>query len=132
MLAKLIWRWLNAYMTALIAAACNTIRNEIVASDLWWNPLGHHRLIGAKYGADEALVFVAQLRRASIQVALDPQNDQAINIDSFGQITIAEAHRADGATMVRDANGVEQHEALNCTDGPDPWRAYCERTGLSV
>jgi hypothetical protein len=95
---------------------CITIRNEIVASDLRWNPLGHYRLFGARHGADEALAFVAQLRRASIQAALGPQNDQAINIDSFGQITIAEAHRADGTTMVRDANGVEQHEALNCTD----------------
>jgi hypothetical protein len=60
----------------------NTIRNEIFASDLVWDLLGHHRFFGAKYGTDEALAFFAQLRRAPIQVTLDPQNDPAIDIDS--------------------------------------------------
>lgn len=96
----------------------NTIRNEIFASDLLWNLPGHNPLSGTKHGAEEVLAFFAALRRANIQVTLDPQNDPATGIDSFGQSTVVEVHRGRGTTTVRDASGAEQQvtlNALNCT-----------------
>jgi ketosteroid isomerase-like protein len=96
----------------------NTIRNEIFAPDLVWNLPGRHPLAGTKRGAEEVLAFFAQLRRANIQVTLDPQNDPATGIDSFGESTVVEVHRGSGTTTVRDAGGNETPvtlNALNCT-----------------
>jgi uncharacterized protein len=96
----------------------NTIRNEIFASNLVWNLPGRHPLAGTKNGAEEVLAFFAQLRQANIQVTLDPQNDPATGIDSFGENTVVEVHRGSGTTTVRDASGNEQQvtlNALNCT-----------------
>jgi uncharacterized protein len=96
----------------------NTIRNEIFAQDLVWNLPGRHPLSGTKRGAEEVLAFFAQLRRANIQVTLDPQNDPATGIDSFGESTVVEVHRGSGTTTVRDASGNETPvtlNALNCT-----------------
>jgi uncharacterized protein len=96
----------------------DTIRNEIFARDLVWNLPGRHPLAGTKNGAEEVLAFFAQLRQANIQVTLDPQNDPATGIDSFGENTVVEVHRGSGTTTVRDASGNEQQvtlNALNCT-----------------
>jgi uncharacterized protein len=96
----------------------DTIRNEIFAQDLVWNLPGRHPLAGTKRGAEEVLAFFAQLRRANIQVTLDPQNDPATGIDSFGESTVVEVHRGRGTTTVRDAGGNETPvtlNALNCT-----------------
>ena len=62
----------------------DTIRNEIFAPDLVWNLPGHHPLAGTKNGAGEVLAFFDQLRRANIQVTLDPASDPATGIDTFG------------------------------------------------
>ena len=96
----------------------NTIRNEIFARDLVWNLPGHNPVAGTKHGAEEVLAFFAALRRANIQVILDPQNDPATGIDAWGQNTVVEVHRGRSTTTVRDASGNEQQltlNALNCT-----------------
>jgi uncharacterized protein len=96
----------------------DTIRNEIFAPDLVWNLPGRHPLAGTKHGAEEVLAFFAELRRANIQVTLDPQNDPATGIDSFGEDTVVEVHRGRGTSTVRDADGNEAQvtlNALNCT-----------------
>jgi ketosteroid isomerase-like protein len=96
----------------------DTIRREIFATDLVWNLPGRHPLAGTKHGAEEVLAFFAALRRANIQVTLDPQNDPATGIDSFGENTVVEVHRGRGTTTVRDAGGNEATvtlNALNCT-----------------
>ena len=80
-----------------------TIRNEIFASDLVWNLPGQHPLSGTKNGAEEVIGFFAQLVRANIQVTLDPQNDPATGVDTFGESTVVEVHRGRGTTTVRDA-----------------------------
>ena len=96
----------------------DTIRNEIFATNLVWNLPGRHPLSGTKNGAEEVLAFFAALRRANIQVILDPQSDPATGIDTFGASTVVEVHRGRGTTTVRDASGGEQTvtlNALNCT-----------------
>ncbi len=96
----------------------DTIRNEIFAPDLVWNLPGHNPVAGTKHGAEEVLAFFAALRRANIEVILDPQSDPATGLDSFGQNTVVEVHRGRGTTTVRDASGAEQQltlNALNCT-----------------
>jgi ketosteroid isomerase-like protein len=96
----------------------DTIRREIFAPDLIWNLPGRHPLSGTKHGAEEVLAFFAELRRANIQVTLDPQHDPATGIDSFGESTVVEVHRGRGTTTVRDASGNETQvtlNALNCT-----------------
>jgi uncharacterized protein len=96
----------------------DTIRREIFATDLVWDLPGRHPLAGTKHSAEEVLAFFAALRRANIQVTLDPQNDPATGIDSFGENTVVEVHRGRGTTTVRDAGGNEVTvtlNALNCT-----------------
>jgi ketosteroid isomerase-like protein len=96
----------------------NTIRSEIFATDLVWNLPGHNPVAGTKRGAEEVLAFFAALRRANIAVTLDPQNDPATGIDSWGQNTVVEVHRGRGTTTARDPAGNEQQvtlNALNCT-----------------
>lgn len=96
----------------------DTIRREIFAPDLVWNLPGRHPLAGTKNGAEEVLAFFAALRRANIQVTLDPENDPATGIDSFGESTVVEVHRGRGTSTVRDAGGNETTvtlNALNCT-----------------
>jgi ketosteroid isomerase-like protein len=96
----------------------DTIRNEIFAPDLVWNLPGRHPLSGTKHGAEEVLAFFAELRRANIQVTLDPQSDPATGIDSFGEDTVVEVHRGRGTSTQRDASGNETQvtlNALNCT-----------------
>jgi len=96
----------------------NTIRNEIFAPDLVWNLPGHNPVAGTKHGAEEVLAFFAALRRANIEVILDPQNDPATGIDSWGPSTVVEVHRGRGTATVRDASGNAQQvmlNALNCT-----------------
>ena len=111
----------------------DTIRNEIFARDLVWNLPGHHPLSGTKHGAEEVLAFFAALRRANIQVTLDPQNDPATGIDSFGQSTVVEVHRGRGTDhgarcerrgSAGDAERTELH-ALS-----DPRRPHRQRSGL--
>lgn len=96
----------------------DTIRREIFAPDLVWNLPGRHPLAGTKQGAEEVLAFFAELRRANIEVILNPQSDLATGIDSFGETTVVEVHRGRGTTSVRDASGNEVQvtlNALNCT-----------------
>jgi uncharacterized protein len=96
----------------------DTIRREIFAPDLVWRLPGHHPVAGTKHGVDEVLAFFAALRRAHIEVILDPQRDPATDVHSWGENTIVEVHRGRGTTTVRDASGVEQQlslNALNCT-----------------
>jgi ketosteroid isomerase-like protein len=96
----------------------NTIRNEIFATDLVWNLPGHNPVAGTKHGAEEVVAFFAALRRANIAVTLDPQNDRATGIYSWGPSTVVEVHRGSGTATVRDASGNEQQvtlNALNCT-----------------
>jgi ketosteroid isomerase-like protein len=96
----------------------DTIRREIFATDLEWNLPGRHPLSGIKYGAEEVLAFFAELRRANIEVTLDPANDSATGIDSFGESTVVEVHRGRGSATVRDADGNGMQvilNALNCT-----------------
>jgi hypothetical protein len=96
----------------------DTIRREIFAPDLVWNLPGHNPVAGTKNGAEEVLAFFAALRRANIQVTLDPQSDPATGIDSFGERTVVEVHRGRGTTTIRDASGNEVQvtlNALNCT-----------------
>lgn len=96
----------------------DTIRREVFATDLVWNLPGHNPVAGTKHGAEEVLAFFAALRRANIQVTLDPQSDPATGIDSFGESTVVEVHRGRGTTTVRDASGNEVQvtlNALNCT-----------------
>ncbi len=96
----------------------DTIRREIFATDLVWNLPGRHPLAGTKHGAEEVLAFFAELRRADIEVTLDPQNDPATGIDSFGENTVVEVHRGRGTTSVRGADGNDVRvtlNALNCT-----------------
>src|SRR5512144_172504 len=95
-----------------------TIRNEIFAPNLVWNLPGHNPVAGTKRGAEEVLAFFAALRRANIEVILDPQRDPATGIDSFGESTVVEVHRGRGTATVRDASGNQQQltlNALNCT-----------------
>jgi uncharacterized protein len=96
----------------------DTIRNEIFAPDLVWNLPGHNPVAGTKHGVEEVLAFFAALRRAHIDVILDPQRDPATRVDSWGEDTIVEVHRGLGTITVRDAGGTEQQlslNALNCT-----------------
>jgi uncharacterized protein len=96
----------------------DTIRREIFAPDLVWNLPGHHPLAGTKHSAEEVLAFFGELRRANIQVQLDPQSDPATGIDSFGERTVVEVHRGRGTTTIRDASGTAVQvtlNALNCT-----------------
>jgi uncharacterized protein len=96
----------------------DTIRREIFAPDLVWNLPGHHPLAGTKHNAEEVLAFFGELRRANIQVQLDPQSDPATGIDSFGERTVVEVHRGRGTTTIRDASSTEVQvtlNALNCT-----------------
>jgi ketosteroid isomerase-like protein len=96
----------------------DTIRNEIFARDLVWTLPGRHPLSGTKHGAEEVLAFFAELRRANIQVTLDPQNDPATGIDTFGSDIVVEVHRGRGTVNVRDTDGNETAvvlNALNCT-----------------
>jgi ketosteroid isomerase-like protein len=96
----------------------DTIRREIFAPDLVWNLPGHNPVAGTKRGSEEVLAFFAALRRANIQVTLDPQSDPATGIDSFGESTVVEVHRGRGTTTIRDASGNEVQvtlNALNCT-----------------
>jgi uncharacterized protein len=96
----------------------DTIRNEIFAPDLVWNLPGHHPVAGIKHGAEEVLAFFAALRRANIEVLLDPQIDPSTGVHSWGQNTVVEVHRGRGTTTVRDAGGAEQQlslDAHNCT-----------------
>lgn len=96
----------------------DTIRQEIFAPDLVWNLPGRHPLAGTKHGAEEVLAFFAELRRANIEVTLDPENDPATGIDSFGERTVVEVHRGRGTATVQDADGNETQvvlNALNCT-----------------
>jgi len=96
----------------------DTIRQEIFAPDLVWNLPGHNPVAGTKHGAEEVLAFFAALRRANIEVTLDPQRDPATGIDSFGESTVVEVHRGRGTTTVLDASGNEVQvtlNALNCT-----------------
>jgi hypothetical protein len=88
----------------------DTIRNEIFAADLVWNLPGRHPLAGTKNGADEVLSFFDQLRRANVQVTLDPDTDPATGIDSFGADTVVEVHRGHGTAT----SGAELN-AYNCT-----------------
>jgi ketosteroid isomerase-like protein len=96
----------------------DTIRREVFAPDLVWNLPGHNPVAGTKNGAEEVLAFFAALRRANIEVILDPQADPATGIDSFGESTVVEVHRGRGTTTIRDASGNEVQvtlNALNCT-----------------
>jgi ketosteroid isomerase-like protein len=96
----------------------DTIRREVFAPDLVWNLPGHNPVAGTKHGAEEVLAFFAALRRANIEVILDPQADPATGIDSFGESTVVEVHRGRGTTTIRDASGNEVQvslNALNCT-----------------
>lgn len=88
----------------------DTIRREVFAPDLVWNLPGRHPLAGTKHGAEEVLAFFDQLRRANIQVTLDPAADPATGIDSFGQDTVVEVHRGHGTAP----NGAVLN-AYNCT-----------------
>ena len=73
------------------------------APNLVWNLPGHHPLAGTKNGPDEVLAFFAALRRANIQVTLDPAADPATGIDTFGDSTVVEVHRGRGEVTVPDA-----------------------------
>jgi ketosteroid isomerase-like protein len=96
----------------------NTILTEIFAPDLVWNLPGHNPVAGTKHGAQEVVAFFAALRRANIAVTIDPRNDPATGIDSWGQNTVVEVHRGRGTATARDTAGNEQQvtlNALNCT-----------------
>jgi len=96
----------------------DTIRREVFAPDLVWNLPGHNPVAGTKQGAEEVLAFFAALRRANIEVILNPQADPATGIDSFGERTVVEVHRGRGTTTIRDTSGDEVQvtlNALNCT-----------------
>ena len=82
-----------------------TIRREIFSPNLIWNLPGHHPLAGTKNGPDEVLAFFAALRRANIQVTLDPAADPATGIDTFGDSTVVEVHRGRGEVTVPDVSG---------------------------
>jgi len=95
-----------------------TIRREIFSPNLIWNLPGHHPLAGTKNGPDEVLAFFAALRRAKIQVTLDPASDPATGIDTFGDSTVVEVHRGRGEVTVPDSSGTSvtfRLNALNCT-----------------
>jgi uncharacterized protein len=95
-----------------------TIRREIFSPNLIWNLPGHHPLAGTKNGPDEVLAFFAALRRANIQVTLDPAADPATGIDTFGDSTVVEVHRGRGEVTVADVSGAPttyRLNALNCT-----------------
>src|SRR5437763_15430490 len=82
-----------------------TIRREIFAADLVWHLPGRHPLAGTKNGADEVIAFFAQLRRANIQVIIDPKADPRTGMFPFGEETAVEVHHGKGTTTVQDLYG---------------------------
>lgn len=88
----------------------DTIRNEIFAPNLVWHLPGRHPLAGTKNGAEEVLSFFDQLRRANVEVTLDPASDPRTGIDSFGADTVVEVHRGHGT-----APSGAVLNAYNCT-----------------
>jgi uncharacterized protein len=100
------------------AGDMDTIRKEIFAPDLVWNLPGRHPLSGTKHGAEEVIAFFVQLRRANIQVDIDPKTDPRTGLYPFGEETAVEVHRGHGTTTVQDASGHQRSvtlDALNCT-----------------
>jgi ketosteroid isomerase-like protein len=96
----------------------NTIRSEVFAPDLVWNLPGHNPVAGIKRNAEEVLAFFGALRRANIEVILNPQSDPATGIYAWGPSTVVEVHRGRGTTTMRDASGQATQitlNALNCT-----------------
>ncbi|MFY9623225.1 MAG: nuclear transport factor 2 family protein [Rhodoplanes sp.] len=96
----------------------DTIRRDIFAPDLVWNLPGHNPVAGTKQGAEEVIAFFIVLRQANIRVTLDPTQDPATGIDTFGDSTVVEVHRGQGQVTTTDASGnptVLNLNALNCT-----------------
>jgi ketosteroid isomerase-like protein len=95
----------------------DTIRRDIFAPELVWNLPGHNPVAGTKEGAEEVIAFFKVLRRANIRVTLDPAQDPATGIDTFGDSTVVEVHRGQGqVTTTASGNPVVLNlNALNCT-----------------
>ena len=75
-------------------------------------------MAGTKQGAEEVVAFFMVLRRANIRVTLDPAQDPATGIDTFGDSTVVEVHRGQGQVTTMDTSGnpvVLNLNALNCT-----------------
>jgi uncharacterized protein len=80
----------------------DTLRQEVFDPNLEWNLPGRHPLSGRKNGAEEAIAFFGELRKANIQVDL-------VRIDAWGDDTVVEVHRGHGRS------GSAELDALNCT-----------------
>ena len=100
------------------AGDMDTIRKEVFAPDIVWHLPGRHPLSGTKHGAEEVIAFFLQLRRANIQVRIDPKTDPRTGVYPFGEETAVEVHRGQGTTTLQDATGQKTEvklDALNCT-----------------